>query len=271
MTSLADFNYRYYLSIRRKLIYAIGILVLSFGLVVFAVIPAIQDIFKHQATIQKKKKDVAALQAKLLTLEQAETIQVVENSDLINSALLSKKPLLELMNSLSYVSHQADIKIDSIELTPGEISTESGQIKQVSRSRNSDASLGYESLNVSLVISGDLQNINQFIQTVERMIPVTDVMSITLNERQFVSAEGQKEVSYESEIDLSTYYFTKTVQAAIDTPLAKMDGSEQEFLEELKTYYYPIFNPQFKIEGGGSTDFFKIGEELDKELELLQP
>ncbi len=261
MTSLQDFNYRHFFMVRRNFVWAIVVGVFAAVIVLFAILPMIQGISKSRNALDKKKQAVEKLQNKVLALEQVETLRIVENSGLINSALSSKKPLLELLAVMNRVATSSKVVIESVELNPGKISTEDGENAIPSRiSGTNNKALGYDSMDVSLVISGDLDKINAFITGMETAIPVTDVLSITLNERQQKDVKTNEVVTdFEAEIVTATYYFTKTVAATIETPLVETTGDEFAFLEELKTYFFPIVSTSSQIQGG-NIDLFGLDE-----------
>ncbi len=263
MIDIKDFNYRYFLIIHRQLVIASGFLLAGFLIIVFAILPQFTSLGEQQAKITKESKSVSTLQRKSLALEDAETLQIVDNADRIDSALPSKKPLLELMTSINQVSGWTNVEITNIELTPGDISTDSATQQATRRSKSSKIS-NYDEMSVDLVISGKLGDINDFFQQVERVVPITNITKISLNELKRTGAVSYDENDvFEAELTLSSFYFTQSISAALETPLVSLGAEEAEFIQKLSTFSFPLFDEQRQIEGGGQIDLFGLDTEVE--------
>ena len=253
MTDLSHFNYRHFVLTRMQLVLAVACGVGAVLVVVAAIMPQVNSVLEARSEFQKQEKLTTQLQKKAQALQDADTLQLVQNQEYIDNALPSKKPLLELMESVSQLSANADVTIKNIELTPGEISTESAQV--VSKTKNSQ----YDELDVDLVVQGQLKNINTFISGIENTAPMSNVTKISLNELR--NKETGDEDYFEAELTVATYYFTQSVKAAIDTPLSQLTAEEIPFLEKLKGYSNIPITEQTTIQGGGLIDLFGLNDQ----------
>ncbi len=253
MTDLSHLNYRHFLLTRMQLVIAVACGVAAVLIVVAAIIPQVNGIIEARAEFQKQEKLTEQLQKKAQALQDADTLQLVQNQQYIDNALPSRKPLLELMETVSQLSVNSQVTIKNIELTPGEISTDSAQV--VSKTKNAQ----YDELEVDLVVQGQLKNINAFISGIENTAPMSNVTKISLNELR--SKAVSDDDYFEAELTVSTYYFTQSIKAAVDTPLSQLSAEELPFLEKLKNYSNIPVTEQTTIQGGGLIDLFGLNDE----------
>lgn len=255
MIDTSRLNYRHFLMTRMQLLLALIFGVAGVAVIGVAVIPQVNAVLSARTEFQKQETLMLQLQKKSQALQDAETIQLVQNSSYINQALPSKKPLLELMESISQLTENSQVSIKNIELSPGEISSESAQI--ATRSKNSQ----YDEMDVDLIVQGQLKNINAFISGIENSSPMTNVTRISLNELK--NKAITEDDYFEAELTLATYYFTQSVKAAVDAPLTALSGEELTFLEKLKTYDNTPIREQTIIQGGGLIDLFGLNDQAE--------
>lgn len=263
---LKEFNLRYWLNTRRQLVLA-GIFVLGSVLMVMVGIwPQIQKIFELRAEWQSEQESLARLQNKVQALERADTLQLVDQADEIDELLPSKKPLLEMLSSLSQAADEAQVTFTDIEVRPGEISTESAQPAETTTRRRSSGSTQnqtkkkFEQLDLNLTIEGELNQVSLFIERIELLAPLINVTSISLSEQR--QTQDTDTLPFEAELTLTVYYFTQPIAAAIEAPLPTLDARSEAFLAELPNFTFPAVDQSTTIRGGGLDDLFNV-EPLD--------
>lgn len=260
-------NFKTLTTSRRYLSLAVIAGLVTAGIVIGVIIPQIQRILEIQALIAKERKVVAALERKALELEGLPSSTILTRSNRIDLALPSQKPLLQLLTSLNEVGAQTGVVFDEISLSPGAISTESATLKSAISSGRPAASTRarsgpYEELSVNIVVRGTLNQVNAFIRQTEQTTPVSTVTSLAL---QKIGNSTEVDPQFESEIIVTTYYFTQSISAAIEAELPKVTAQEEAVITQLDTFISPGVAKQDQIVGGGLVDLFRLNNSTASE------
>lgn len=257
-----DLNLRHFARTRRWLLLTIGMGLAAVVVIGGGIGPSVNRTLAMQQNISKQKKALDLLQAKIASFDQAETLQVLSLADKIDQALPSAKPLRELTSGVNQAAGDAQVVITTISLSPGLISTGSAQ-PQVKK--QTKVVTGYEDLEITLTVEGTLSQLNQFFVYVEQMLPLTIVSSISLTElpRQ-TTATG--ELLFQADVTLKSFFFTKSVSAAIDDPIPELGALESQVLLQLPTFRIPPALGQNSIVGGGQEDLFAVPPNSIQEL-----
>lgn len=261
---LESINYRRLITNRKYLLVMIVLSLFGLFLIGFSIMPQVGKILDIQSDITKQGKDLRKLQVKLQSLEDAQTLSLVSNAGLIDRALPSYKPLLELMAGVNQMALQSGVGIQDIRLTPGIISPEEEQETVAKVKKDSTDLGGYKSLSVDLTVAGTMAQINSFLSQLERVSPLINVNKIALTEKRGMKDDFLNS-SFEAELKIVTYYFTKSVSAAVSDPLPEASNREMELIEEISKYYVADPNRQLNIQGGGSINLFGFDKEYSVE------
>lgn len=272
LEDLKEINMRYWLNTRRPIIFAAVGVIAAVLIIFLAIIPQIQEMFSIQQDIRAEEKKVASLRQKILALEQASTLPIVEKSDQINDLLPSKKPLLEMLTSLNTAAEDAGVSFTNIEVAPGTISTESAQAqpnqRRASGSRESSQTQRSEKLDLRVTVEGELDNINSFLETIELVAPFSNVTDLSLNERK---KTAKNLFPFEAELVITTYYFTQPIVAAVEAPLPELKDDEATFINEIDSFQFPVVTQDTVIRGGGLNDLFGVqGLSIEESADLEQ-
>lgn len=266
-TGLGDFNWRYIANTRRYLLVAVVCGLMGVVMLTAVAMPQFNKILSTQAKLTQEKKTLGQLQNKAQALNESQTLDLVNEAQLINSALPSHKPLLELMTSLNFVASWAQVSITDIQLSPGEISTDSAKtaesakvVKTTSTKSKKVALKNYKNLDVDLTVEGSLDKVNLFLKNLENTVPFSTVTQFTLSEiKGRATSDTNPDVkNYRAELTISTYYFTQSINAALAAPLSQVGNDEQSVLAKLKSYTVLNQAQQKEIQGGGSQDLFGV-------------
>lgn len=260
---LEDVNLEHLLRTRRYFVMAVALAVVSVALLVFGIAPLAQQSWQLRSDGQKAKQKLAQLQTKVRCLEEAQTQQIVTQADNIDLLLPSKKPLLELMTGLNSEAENTGVVFTNVQLNPGSISTDSAQARSTSSNtrRSSTATSqknnsGTDGLTVEVSVRGSLSQVNQFLARAEQLAPITNVTAITLNEvRDRNNTTG---TTFEAEVQLTTYYFTRSIAVTVDEPCPDLKADQVEFLSELDSFVYTDPLQADEIRGGGLDDLFGV-------------
>lgn len=254
-------NFRYIYNTRKYLIWSGVIGIITATLLFVSLIPQINSITSLYNDFLKENRRLTQLKLKVAQLTDSTNSLIVTNSDKVNQALPSKKPLLELLTALNTVGSQTKVSFNNISLNPGKISTESAEPKSTSR-RNKDKKKAavvnkYETLNVDVNVTGKIANINNFLREIEKIAPFTTVTGMALNERSSNNPnQGFSDAVFEAKLTISTYFFTRSVSANIDAALPEFTVAQRKIIDALQDFTYTTIEEQYQIKGGGLENLF---------------
>jgi len=272
VTLLKQTNYRRLIFVRRFLILSVVMGITAVCIVLFAVIPQVQQIIETQTMIKTENDTLANLKRKIQGLAQITDLEEYANKDKVDEALPFQKPLLPILETARRVSAESGARLISIETTPGRLASISAQTSGVGLASDSaqpgtplsaqvydnvgDQIHGVDKMDISVSVQGTLAEISDFISKIERSTPITNVTEIRLdNEVRGVSGPPE----FTAALRLSSYYFTRAIQVAIDAPLPETGAKERAFLNELEGYTISSqVTNSATVEGGGQDDLFGI-------------
>ncbi len=280
MIALSDINPRQILDQRRYLVMSVVAAVASVAIIFFAIIPQAQatwDLVNQQGQEQAKLK---LLRDKANQLESMNNSPLLGQIETVNLVLPSKKPLLELMASLGQTAQEAGVTVTNLELSPGKISSESAQVQApLSKSKtkakakkggSGPTKKGVESLDIEIVVEGQLVQLNSFFKLLESRAPLSTLTSISLRQKNQVGEEIDQTDQFEAEVVISSSFFVQSVSSAVETALPSVTQTQQQILDDLASFVVSPVDVGTEIEGGGLNDLFGVtGPELE-ELGIIQ-
>jgi hypothetical protein len=261
-------NRRYLLQTRRMATMAAALGAIGVGLLVFVFVPQVQSIFELLDDKSKADKQVATLGKKVAQLQVFPQSQLLAQADEINSVLPSKKPLLELLTSYNQIARQVNVSFADVSLSPGKISTEAATLsksakRSKSKSTGSRKKTDYEEIEIEITVIGPLSNVQRFLDAIETVAPVTTVTKMTLNEKKAIIRQDEDQLEekiYEAKLVTTTYFFTKSVTATINSPVPELTADQNKVMAEVGTFTIPNISEQTRITGGGLQDLFGIDD-----------
>lgn len=248
--------------------------VVAVAMVLLAILPQAQQIVETRGIITKENAILQNLQKKIAGLAQVSDLVEYSQRDKVDAALPVQKPLLALLDSARQVSAESGARIVSIETAPGKLASISAQQNAAPPTvagqesapaappapvTNSDGQVhGVDKMDIAVVVQGNINQISSFVSLIEQSTPVTNVTEIQLTDL-LSTTSGPTEFS--AELRLSSYYFTRAIQVAVDSPLPETGVKERNFLQELEQYTVnaPTVQSQ-QVEGGGREDLFGVGQ-----------
>lgn len=276
MTLLRTTNYRRLIFVRRFLILSIVMVFSAICIILFAVIPQVQQIIETQTMIKTENGTLANLKRKIQGLAQVNDLEEYANKDKVDEALPFQKPLLPILETAKRVSGESGVRLISFETTPGKLASISAQpvnaitavnasgaataVKGVVVNQVYDATgdqiHGVDKMDISVTVQGSLAKISDFISRIEKSTPITNVTEIRLD-NEVRMPDGPPE--FTAALRLSSFYFTRAIQVAIDAPLPETGAKERAFLKELEGYTISSqVTNSTTVEGGGQNDLFGI-------------
>lgn len=250
-------NYRVFLTNRKSLAIAVSLAAFSVILVVFAIVPQFQEILKLNTELQKEKPRLEKLQQKLVELENVQFSPEFSQKEIVDFALPSKKPLLELLTSLNTIAVDNKVSISEFSLNPGLIATSAAEMEALSKNK-SISDDGVDELQVEMVINGSFADVGSFLIDLEKISPFTTVKQLALSSQKSGDDFGTQADDMQAKITSSSYFFVQSVSAAVEAPLPTLNQREQEVLQELTAFSQFDLPEQLEITGGGLEDLFGV-------------
>lgn len=252
---LNEATFRILLSTRRPFLYSLGIGLLSCILVFAVMIPQIQDTISLLGKLNTETPKTEKLKQKLAALESIVNTAEYAQIEVVDDALPSKKPLLELLTSLYTVSTKTNVAIQQFKLSPGLVASDSTAQAAVSK-RNDKA---YDSLELTIQLSGTFQQIQDFLLQVEKAAPFTTVTKMDIGGEISTGGDSSKENRvFKADLVTRTFFFTQAISVRVETPLPILDVKEQNVLAALASFVPNTLTEQTTIEGGGQEDPFGV-------------
>lgn len=242
MINLDQSQLRIWFNTRRSLLAAVTVVLASVAILVFGVWNQLQELVELRSQVSAEQPKLERLERKLLELQNIHFIPEFAQAELVNAALPSRKPLVELLTSLGTMSSASEVRIDNFRLSPGLIATESAQ------SATRGSSRGIDSLELSMRVSGQPVAVREFLMLVEKMTPFTTITRLSVDARSLQADD--RDLTMTAQLVTETYFFTQTVEAAIEAPLPQLTEAEQRVLAELTAFTEHDFPEQTEIIGG---------------------
>jgi len=254
---LKDINLQNLIRSRRFLVVAIVAGVLTLILLLIVIVPQFQGAFKSRKENIAAQKKLAQLRKKTVALDAVRSLPVYQQQELINKILPSRKAVFELLSALEQMGQRSGVSLSDLELAPGLLATESAQAQKNARVSSENVRLGVETVTLRLNVTGGRAQINQFLQSVNQVMPLTSVTKMDL---QSAGGDNQLNTSnsqYKNQIELSTYFFTKSVSATVESELPALGAEEEVVLKSLGNFVQTPYVRPTSIIGGGNLDLFQ--------------
>ncbi|HYD34546.1 MAG TPA: hypothetical protein VD999_00605 [Vitreimonas sp.] len=267
LTNQPQLSLRYLTTTRRFLLFAVGLAGISVLLFLMVIIPQVQSSLAVWNVMSKEQNMVDQLNKKVTELQQISFSPSYAKADKVNAILPSKKPLLELLTNLNGVIQDSGVVVTNIELSPGSIASESSGTSSApsavarNRKKTSTVAREYDELDVLLTTEGSLAEINVFLESVEKITPASTVTSLSLS-KPLRPGKSAAESVYEAELLITSFYFTKSVSAALEAPLPPLGAAEEKVLQEVDTFVFSEIQAPTVIQGGGLEDLFGVSNQL---------
>jgi len=186
--------------------------------------PVFKNSFKIKEQNKKQRLILAKINDKLGKLEAIDENQIKERVRLVEDIFPSQKPVLNLMNSLEYLSGEEDVVFGGLTLKPGNIGISSDKNKR-------------QNFKISFKIEGKLSNISSFISALEKVSPLMKIENLSLTMKNQDEEEQENFSLLTAAFDVLVFYQPMPkIMGAIDKPLAMLSDKEEEVLKTISSY-----------------------------------
>jgi len=267
---LKKIDLRAFFNSRRYLVYAMLMVVIGVGIILVEVVPQMSGLIDLVSANNQEQSTVKALQTKVTSLQQVNYLSEFSMSKQVDLALPSEKPLLQLLTGVNTVAQQAGVTLSDIETSPGKLASSSATAQPLVTGSTAidDSSTEIPGVNILTIVlkaHGSLDQINNFLDAVEKITPITQATQLKLILDPTIISGGTIATAsgtvgspdrFEADLHLSTYYFAQPISVAVDAQLPTIGPKEETFLKSLNSYQFPNYQQQQQIQGGGSSDLF---------------
>ena len=206
----------------RKLLFKYHNLVMPMILIISLIIgwvvllPKFNQVKKIYTNIQKDRERNTKLQAKVHDLETLNEYELSEKSEILLMALPSLKNPAGMIVLVGELAENNGLLVESLNVSPGEVATESAEIAEV------------EKLVFKLSLAGEISQFLNFLKITGESLPLIDLQIKSFD------ISGQ---SFTTEVSLIGYYsgLPKTLGKA-DSAVPKLSNQEEELLEQLRKF-----------------------------------
>lgn len=226
-----------------------GVFIVVLSLTV--VIPKAREIPVMRETITTGEIRLAKLEKKLQLLESVEAGPMQQY---LTDAILmvpNDKDVSSIITTLENTVLSSGVTLDSIDLNPGIVSTESA-VKETQP--ETKAETGARTISISTVIRGTTDQFKDFVaklHTVKRIFDIQSVKVTYLND--------QPDNILEANLSLTAYFLPPVTQiGGVETELPPISQAEQVLLQKLAAY--PDFSTIIEATDGGSLSNEPIGK-----------
>jgi Tfp pilus assembly protein PilO len=191
---------------------------------VTVLLPTVKTILVKRETLVAKKTELAALTVKRTVLAAFDTTYLpkLQAAEL---ALPQEKEVAAIMISLENLSTQTGVGIESIDLSPGIVSTESASAA-VSEPIDSAA----QTLPISIRLTATHEQLVIFIESVQTVKRLFDI------ERLVVSPNADSDL-LSGDLSLTAYYLTAPTEiGAVEEGLPQLTNNEKTQLSLIETF-----------------------------------
>lgn len=242
-TNIENPNFKLIWSTRKQFVGLLLLVVAMVAVVFFLIVPEAKTSWTRWGELQKAQAEKQKMYDKLSKLIALETSPDLQKKTIIDSALPSRKPFFELLQSMNLVSQQSNVLIDRFEITPGLVATDSaGQTVAMVKNRN-----GAAALEVKYTVSGSFNELNDYLQKIEEVTPFTTVVKLDIGSE--ISNVDLAEL-FSAEVKSETYYFIQPITTSESAALPQMSEESQEAIRALESYNAVVVPTQTEVIGG---------------------
>ncbi|MGD9129902.1 MAG: hypothetical protein PVJ09_05440 [Candidatus Woesebacteria bacterium] len=248
------FNLRLFMSTRRFMFFGIICFVVAFLMVFLFTYPQLGAISELRNKISPQERKLKSYEQKVLKLNQIQSMPEFQQSSKVDEVLPSYKPLLELLSNFNQIAKQTEVKFTKFELSPGEIASPGAELAISKR----QSVTGYDTLEVEMTVEGELKQVDQFMNLIERITPLTTIIDFSIQRRGIAQGQSASKVKAEAEILTHTYFYTQTVEATLHANLPQIGQTEIKVLNLIEELKPSEFKQQTQIIGGDKEDLFGL-------------
>lgn len=257
-----EINWKLFWNTRKELVLAILFFIIGAMIIFVGIFNQIAPIKADLNKLKERNQELAKFSEKAQQLKQMAADPNINQSSDIDKVLPSHKPLLEILNNLNSVADTSEVVIKNFSLNPGEIATDTTKVKKSSNEQR------YDYLDLDFGVSGPLWKIQEFLNLIEQVTPISTITSISISR----NIDEDKNAQAQATLVLRTFYFTQPIKTTIISPLPAIAAADRKILNNINELIPNELEKQAEVIKGNRGNLFGIQnksiEELEKELNI---
>lgn len=201
------------------------------------------NVFSLQSENKSKEEKLIKLAEKSNYLSGINKDQLELEVRNVEQVFPSKKPALELINSLTILAGRDKVSLSELTLNPGRIESGTSDQTQAQRSEQSTADNKapdpkLQKLNITFFVSGEFNDVNKFISDLELSSPIVQIDSLGILTK---AGENDKKI-IQVNMSVEAFYQPAPSQLpALDQAVIPLTSQENEVLAQLSIFnFYPL-------------------------------
>jgi len=195
------------------------------------------NIVKLRAENELEKNRLMVMTTKASYLQDLDQNQLGKRVRELEQVFPSKKPALELLNSLSSLAQEDGVQLSAVTLKPGKLVEES-PAQETTKASTGGGQM--QSFLLDFSVNGEVEKVNGFIKDLERTAPLTKIEDLTIA----IQGSREKEQNLNLRLGLSVrvYYqsLPKTIPP-IEAPIVHLTSEEEVILDQLSLFkFFPL-------------------------------
>jgi Tfp pilus assembly protein PilO len=190
----------------------LGVLLFSFVLLLFIVIPQFQEYLSiHNQEVATQAK-IAGLQKNIKLLSSVNQAEEEKNYQIATTALPSKKDFIGVLQAISKASINSGVSVGDFSFIVGDLSAKS-------------LTTGDSSFRLSLTVGGGISSLEKFVEELSKVSPIAEITFIKIGDSS-------------SSVDIIFYYkpVPQSLQIQYDQPLSFLNDSQKKLLQQLSLW-----------------------------------
>jgi hypothetical protein len=230
-----------------------GMVLISFLLIFYALIPGVQHVRDIFISIDTTNKENAVLKKKVSTLTQFDEGTISQYVNTLLSAVPADKSIASILTTIDSVASQNNVTVMDLSIiNPGSISSDAASMKI------SNSKLGSNTIKISTTINGSPQNTYSFLSMIRKVRRLMRISSVT--QTFAVSTATQ---SARTKVELEAFYAPLPVTLGkIDAEVKPLSANEEQLMTTLSEYPLEFVNASqsetSQVESGNKIDPFSF-------------
>ncbi len=244
-TSLSGF-------LKEKRLWLLG----GLGLVLLVVVlgPVSTKLRERVATKKKLTTDLGKLKTKLDVLSGIDSILIDERVKRMETVFPSKKPVVELISTLSQLSGRHGLSFGGVSLKPGSLKEEEETKKS---KKKATTKAGLYDLKFGFKVGGDFDDILAFMNDLENIAPLMKVEQVGLSIKSNPLFERELTMVV-ADINVAAFYQPPPKSlGAVSKPVELLSREDEAVLNQLVNF--KTFEAVFPVAPTGKVDLFESG------------
>jgi Tfp pilus assembly protein PilO len=253
----SELNWRLFWNTRKEFVLSILFFVFAFLMIIVGIFQQISPLSAQLSQVKARETEVNKYKSKATNLEEIASSRQVDTFTEVDKVLPSHKPLLEVLTNLNNVAQSTQVVIENFSLNPGNLASDSTQVKK------SSSGSAYDYLDLDFSVVGPLWKVQNFMTLIEQTTPISTITSISIN--RDITKDSNAEAR--ANLILRSFYFTQPIKTTISSALPQVADSQRQILDEINQLIPNNLESQTEVIKGNRGNLFGLQDVTVQELQ----